>query len=69
MENCIGQENWSLETKVLKVSEIKFNEEYQMLVPALSPAEYAGIKDSISNQGVLIPLELNEKLEGTRRTQ
>src|SRR6266705_5410076 len=60
------------ETKVLKLSEIKFNEEYQGIVPALSPVEYDTVRDCISKQGVTIPIELNEKLEvldGHNRTQ
>jgi 16S rRNA G966 N2-methylase RsmD len=65
--------NTKLETKVLKLSEIKFNEEYQGLIPAISSAEYNTINDSISKQGsVKIPIELNEKLEvldGHNRTQ
>lgn len=65
--------NNPLETKVLKLSEIKFNEEYQPLIPALSPAEYGTVKDSISKLGgVKIPIELNEKLEvldGHNRTR
>ena len=55
--------NTPLETKALKLSEIKFNEEYQGIVPALSPVEYDRVKDSISKQGVRIPIESNEKHE------
>jgi len=47
----------------VRVSEIKFKEEYQRIVPPLSTAEYDTLKDSISKQGVRIPIELNEKLE------
>jgi len=56
-----AQEN--LETKVLKVSCIKTKEEYQKIVPPFSSAEYDALKYSISKQGVLIPIELNDKLE------
>lgn len=55
--------NNPLETKALKLSEIKFNEEYQRIVPPLSPAEYDTVKDSISKLGVKIPIELNKRLE------
>ena len=64
--------NNPLETKVLKLSEMKFNKEYQRLIPVLSTAEYDTVKDSISKQGVKIPIELNENLEvldGHNRTQ
>jgi 16S rRNA G966 N2-methylase RsmD len=64
--------NNPLETKLLKLSEIKYNGEYQSIVPALHPAESDTVKDSISKLGVKIPIELNEKLEvldGHNRTQ
>ncbi len=72
LSNINQSENTSLETNVIELSEIKFNEEYQGLIPALSSTEYDTIKDSILKQGVKIPIALNEKfevLDGHNRTQ
>jgi ParB-like chromosome segregation protein Spo0J len=59
-------------TKVLKVSDLQFKEEYRNMVYSLGSAEYESLKHSISKEGVLIPVEINDKneiLDGNHRAQ
>lgn len=60
------------ETKALRLSDLKPNEEYRNLVKPLPSSQYDSIKDSISKLGVLVPIEVNERyeiLDGYHRVQ
>jgi len=54
----------------LKLEDIKVSEEYQKLVPELPKEEYAQLKSSISNNGLYLPIIINENgivLDGHHR--
>jgi len=62
----------AVSSKSVKLSDIKFNEEYRSLVYDLDVGTYESIKQSIKENGIRDPIELNQNyeiLDGHNRTQ